>query len=67
MEPASPGGNIKYDYTNILNNNHHCNNCNNRIQYKIISHDHANNNNNILEAIIFHHIKTSSFFYNQTI
>ena len=31
MEPASPGGNIKYDYTNILNNNHHCNNCNTRV------------------------------------
>ena len=31
MEPAPPKGGINNYNTNILNNNHHCNNCNNRI------------------------------------
>ena len=62
MEPAPPGGNIKYDYINILNNNNHCTSCINRVQYKIILIDHANNNNNIMEAIIFYHIKNFLFF-----
>ena len=31
MEPAPPGGTIKYDYTNILNNNHYYTSCINRV------------------------------------
>ena len=63
MEPAPPGGSIKYDYINILNNNNHCNSCNNRVQYKIIFIDHANNNNNIMEDFIFYLIESSSYFF----
>lgn len=62
MEPAPPKGGINNYNINILNNNHHCNNCNIRIFYKIISHDHNNNNYNILEDSIFYIIESSNYF-----
>ena len=31
MEQAPPKGGTQNYNTNILNNNHHCNNCNNRV------------------------------------
>lgn len=62
MEPATPKGGTQNYNTNILNNNHHCNNCNNRVQYKIILIDHANSNHNILEDFIFYIIESSNYF-----
>lgn len=62
MEPAAPEGGTQNYNTNILNNNHYCNSCINRVQYKIILIDHANSNYNIMEDPIFYFIESSSYF-----